>query len=187
MLVGRHLQQVFGKREKFVLTLRLVEGLDGRKMSKSYDNCVYLTDEPSDMYGKLMSLKDELVPAYFDVCTDVSPDEVADILAGHPKIANMRLGREIVALYHSSEPAQRAEEDFTTTFSGGGVPENISTAPAGKLRDMVVDLSTSELRRLVEQGAVSFVLSGKKIESIDAQIEPGEVIRIGKHTFLKAQ
>jgi tyrosyl-tRNA synthetase len=187
MLAGRHLQQVFGKREKFVLTTRLIEGLDGRKMSKSYNNCVYLTDEPNDMYGKLMSLKDELVSTYFDVCTDISSDEVKEILSGHPKEAKMRLAREIVTMYHSAEAAQKAEEDFANTFSDGGVPENVPTVPPGKLRDIVTDLSMSELRRLVDQGAVSSVLSGKKIESIDEEIVGGEVIRLGKHKFLKAE
>lgn len=184
MLAGRHLQQTSGKREKFVLTTRLIEGTDGRKMSKTYDNCVYLEDTPSNMYGKLMSVKDELIKTYFEVATDISSDTIRQILSGHPKEAKMRLAREIVTLYHGKNAAAKAEADWHNTFSGGGVPADIPTVKRGKLRDIVQDISTSELRRLVEQGAVSSVLSGKKVESIDAEIAD-DVIRIGKHRFIK--
>ncbi len=184
MLAGRHLQQTSGKRDKFVLTTRLIEGTDGRKMSKTYDNCVYLEDAPSDMYGKLMSVKDKLVKTYFEVATDVASDSITQILSGHPKEAKMRLARELVALYHGKGAAAKAEADWQNTFSGGGVPADVPTVKGGKLRDIVKDISTSELRRLVEQGAVSSVLTGKKVDSIDTEIA-NDVIRIGKHRFLR--
>ncbi len=184
MLAGRHLQQVMGKRDKFVLTTKLLEGTDGRKMSKSFNNCVYLDDAPSDMYGKLMSVKDELLPVYFESATDLSMEECAEILKGHPKEAKMRLAREIITMYHSKAAAEKAEADWTNTFSEGGVPEDVQTVSAGKLRDIVEGVSMSELRRLVEQGAVSSVVSGNKIESIEAEIK-NDTIRIGKHRFLK--
>ncbi|MEI7719689.1 MAG: tyrosine--tRNA ligase [bacterium] len=189
MLAGRHLQRAFGKREKFVLTLRLIEGLDGRKMSKSYNNCVYLDDVPADMYGKLMSLKDELVPGYFEICTDVPEGEIKQILAGHPKEAKMRLAREIVTMYHNTEAAQKAEEDFTNTFSDGGVPENIPEVVVEKgstLLDALTTLgdSKSELRRLLEAGAVGEV-EGEKLTEGTAAITKDTTLRIGKHRFLK--
>ncbi|MBY0472971.1 tyrosine--tRNA ligase [Patescibacteria group bacterium] len=184
MLAGRHLQQAMGKRDKFVLTTKLLEGTDGRKMSKSFNNCVYLDDAPSDMYGKLMSVKDELLPVYFESATDIPMEEAAEILKGHPKEAKMRLAREIVTMYHNRAAAEKAEADWTNTFSDGGVPENIPTVSAGKLRDLVEGVSMSELRRLVEQGAVSSVISGNKIESIEAEIK-NDTLRIGKHRFLK--
>jgi tyrosyl-tRNA synthetase len=174
-----------GKRDKFILTTRLIEGLDGRKMSKTYDNCVYLEDEPADMYGKIMAVKDELVGAYFETATGVPMGEVEEILKGHPKEAKMRLGREIVAMYHDAAAAQKAENDWQNTFSQGGVPANIPTVAAGKLRDIVDGVSMSELRRLVDAGAVSYVESGEKVPSIDAEVKG--VIRIGKHRFLKAE
>ena len=127
MLAGRHLQQTSGKREKFVLTTRLIEGTDGRKMSKTYDNCVYLEDTPSNMYGKLMSAKDELIKTYFEVATDISSDTIRQILSGRPKEAKMRLAREIVTLYHGKNAAAKAEADWHNTFSGGGVPADIPT------------------------------------------------------------
>ena len=184
ILAGRHLQQAFNKRDKFVLTTKLIEGTDGRKMSKTYENAVYLDDAPSEMFGKLMSIKDELVKTYFEVLTDLSADEIEKILAGHPKESKMRLAREIVGTYHGADAATKAENDWQNTFSGGGVPADVPVVGRGKLRDIVKDISTSELRRLVAQGAVSSVLSGKKIESIDAEIA-NDVIRIGKHKFIK--
>ena len=185
MLSGRHLQERMGKRDKFILTTRLIEGLDGRKMSKTYDNCVYLEDEPADMYGKIMAVKDELVGAYFETATGVPMGEVEEILKGHPKEAKMRLAREIVAMYHDAAAAQKAEDDWQTTFSQGGVPANVPTVAAGKLRDIVDGVSMSELRRLVDAGAVSYVESGEKVPSIDAEVKG--VIRIGKHRFLKVE
>ena len=95
----------------------------------------------------------------------------------------MRLAREIVTMYHSKELAEKAQQDWENTFSKGEVPEDAPTIPAGKLRDIVSDVSTSELRRLVEQGAVSYV-GGEKITTIDEEVREG-TIRIGKHRFLK--
>jgi tyrosyl-tRNA synthetase len=183
MLAGRHLQERMGKREKFVLTTKLIEGLDGRKMSKTYDNCVYLEDAPGDMFGKLMSIKDSLTATYFECATNVPKAEYEQVLAGHPKEAKMRLAKEIVTMYHGAAAAQKAQDDWQHTFSDGGVPSDAPTAAPGKLRDIVKDISTSELRRLVEQGAVSYV-GGEKILSIDAHISSG-TLRIGKHRFLK--
>lgn len=191
MLAGRHLQHAFGKREKFVMTTKLVEGLDGRKMSKSYNNCVYLDDAPEDMYGKLMSLKDELVRTYFEIATDVPATEVDQVLLGHPKEAKMRLAREIVTMYHSKDAAEAAEKSFTAAFSNGGIPENIKERlvniyDKSTLRAVLDDevKSVSELRRLVSAGAVSEV-GGEVFSTIDALIERDMVIRIGKHRFLK--
>ncbi len=185
ILAGRHLQQAFNKRDKFVLTTKLIEGTDGRKMSKTYDNAVYLDDAPSEMFGKLMSIKDELVKTYLEVLTDVSGEEIHKILSGHPKEAKMHLAREIVGMYHNKDAAKKAQDDWTNTFSEGGVPADAPTAAAGKLRDVVKDISTSELRRLVEQGAVS-VVGGAKITSIDSEVVSG-TIRIGKHRFIKIE
>ncbi len=101
----------------------------------------------------------------------------------------MRLAREIVAMYHSAEAAAKAQADWQNTFSEGGVPEDAPTvivAPGARLRDAVKDISMSELRRLVEQGAVSSVLSKNKLISIDAPVGD-DIIRIGKHRFIKIE
>lgn len=189
MLAGRHLQQAFGKREKFVMTTKLIEGLDGRKMSKSYNNCVYLDDAPEDMYGKLMSLKDELVRTYFEITTDVTAAEIDQILAGHPKEAKMRLAREIVTMYHSKEAAQKAEAHFTTAFSEGGVPENVpevSVSLGASFKEALVSLgeSNSELQRLFAAGAVREV-GGEVFTDLKTPITKEMTLRIGKHRFLK--
>lgn len=186
MLAGRHLQQAMGKRDKFVLTTKLIEGIDGRKMSKSFNNCIYLDDAPNDMYGKLMAVKDELIHTYFECMTDVAQSDIATIMAGHPKEAKMRLARELVTMYHGATAAETAERAWVSTFSKGEVPQDVPTATPGKLRDIISDISTSELRRLVEQGAVSYVESGDKITSIEAEIVSG-TLRIGKHRFVKIQ
>ena len=185
MLAGRHLQQAFGKKDKFVLTTKLLEGTDGRKMSKTYNNAVYFDDAPSEMFGKLMSVNDELINTYFEVATDVPMQEVIEMAETHPKERKMRLAKEVVALYHGKDAALKAELNWVKTFSEGGVPDEVPTVSAGKLREIVKDISTSELRRLVEQGAVSYV-GGEKITSIDAEVVGG-TIRIGKHRFLKVE
>ena len=184
VLAGRPMQQHFKQEPQNVILNPLIDGLDGTKMSSSKGNVITLTATPSDMYGKVMSMSDGQVVTYFELCTRVPMDEVARIVAGHPKEAKMRLAREIVTLYHGKNAAAKAEADWVGTFSQGGVPADIPTVSRGKLRDIVQGVSTSELRRLVEQGAVSSVLSGKKIESIDMEIAD-DVIRIGKHKFIK--
>src|SRR3989344_6047333 len=185
VLAGRPLQEHFGQRPQNVVLNPLIDGLDGTKMSSSKGNVINLTAAPADIYGKVMSMADTQVKTYFELCTRVDLGEVEEILAGHPKDAKMRLAHEIVSMYHDAAAAQKAQDDWTNTFSQGGVPQDAPVVPAGKLRDIVKDISTSELRRLVDAGAVSYVESGEKITSIDAEV--AGVIRIGKHRFLKAQ
>ncbi|OGC84450.1 tyrosine--tRNA ligase [Candidatus Adlerbacteria bacterium RIFCSPHIGHO2_12_FULL_53_18] len=181
MLAGRKLQKAFGKREKFVLTTKLIEGTDGRKMSKTYDNAVYLDDVPTEMYGKLMSIKDELVPTYFETLTDVPMAEVAEILKSHPKEAKQRLAKEIVALYHGKGAAEKAEAGFMKPDDA----VSITIMKGQKLRDIAqqLQLSMSEMRRLVDQGAIE-VVGGKKLSAIDAPLM-NTTLKIGKHRFIK--
>lgn len=181
MLAGRQLQEARGKREKFILTTKLIEGTDGRKMSKTYNNAVYLEDAPGDMYGKLMSIKDELVREYFEVLTDVPREEIEAIVQGHPKEAKMRLAKEIVALYHGSEAAKHAGEGFMKPDTA----VEVAIMAATKWRDVAAQLgfSMSELRRLVDAGAIERV-EGGKVESIDEEVE-GTTYKIGKHRFVK--
>lgn len=187
VLAGRHLQSAYGKRDKFVMTTKLLEGTDGRKMSKTYHNAVYLDDAPGEMFGKLMSVNDELVNTYFEVATDVPMQEAVEMQSSmHPKDIKLRLAKEIVSMYHGADAALKAELDWVKTFSEGGVPEDIKEVEGGKLRDIVKDVSMSELRRLVAQGAISSAVTGEKVTSIDAEIR-GDTIRIGKHRFLKVK
>ncbi|MDO8548316.1 MAG: tyrosine--tRNA ligase, partial [bacterium] len=190
MLAGRHLQKVFGKREKFVLTTRLIEGADGRKMSKSYGNCVYLEDVPNEMFGKIMSIKDELTPVYFECMTELPMENIKEIISGHPKDAKVRLACEIVALYHGVDAAVKAEADWRQTFSEGGVPENIQTYSAAKNTLILAALSevfgesNASIRRLFQQTAISEV-GGEIIYNHLTPITRSITLRIGKHRFLK--
>ena len=192
MLAGRELQRAFGKREKFVLTTKLIEGTDGRKMSKTYDNCIYLEDSGVNMYGKIMSMKDEFVSLYFETCTDVPMDEVCEILKDHPKEAKMRLAKEIVALYHGKELAQVVDADFISVFSKGKAPSDIPELTVGdrSITEALVASgiisSKTELRRLIDDGAIRRVPSDERVAEIES-VPAGTVLRIGKHRFVRVQ
>jgi tyrosyl-tRNA synthetase len=188
LLAGRLLQEKFKQETQNILMNPLIEGLDGRKMSSSWGNVIPLTATAQDMYGKVMSMTDEQVPTYFQLCTRVPLAEVSEILKGHPKEAKMKLAHAIVTLYHSKDAADKAQTHFNEAFSEGGVPSDVpirTVAKGSKLRDVVEEVSTSELRRLVDAGAVS-VVGGEKITTIDAVVKPG-VLRIGKHRFLNVE
>ncbi len=189
MLCGRTLQQALGKRDKFVLTVKLLEGTDGRKMSKTYGNCIYLTDEPGDMFGKVMSVRDDLMATYFECCTDVAMEEVKKILKGNPRDAKARLAREIVTLYHGADAATRAEESFNRVFKEKELPENIPEVTVKKgtpLLDVLTQEklapSKSEARRLIAQGGVK--VNDTVVQSTDAPAEQG-IVKVGKRKFLR--
>ncbi len=204
MLAGRTLQKAFGKRDKFVLTTKLIEGTDGRKMSKTYDNCIWLEDSAKEMYGKLMSIKDELIVTYLECVTEMPMAEVKEIeksLKGkmNPKDAKMHLAREVVTLYHGAEAAAHAEGEFTAVFTKHELPEDIKEVKVEK-GSLIVDVmmeeklvtSKSEARRLIEQGGVT--LNEKKVISIDAKAEQGltpealakgVILKVGKRKFVK--
>ena len=189
MLAGRTMQKAMGKREKFVLTTPLIEGIDGRLMSKTYNNCVYLDDEPNDMFGKMMSMNDDLMETYFECCTDVPMNEVKEILAGSPRDAKVRLAKEIVTLYHDAKAADSAAANFDAVFKDGGVPDDmpeVSVKKGSLLIDVLVAEgligSKSEARRLVEQGGIK--KDDVIIDSIESEAEEG-VYKVGKRKFLK--
>lgn len=189
MLAGRTLQQTYGKREKFVLTTKLLEGTDGRKMSKSYDNCVYLDDAPNDMFGKLMSIKDDLMEIYFECSTDAPEKEYKALLKGNPREAKMHLAKEITTLYHGKDAAEAAMQEFINVFSNKQAPTDIPEASIKKgalLIDVLIEHklipSKSEFRRLIEQKGIT--LNETVVEQLDQKAEKG-IVRIGKRKFLK--
>jgi tyrosyl-tRNA synthetase len=203
MLCGRKLQKDYGKREKFVVTTRLIEGTDGRKMSKTYDNCIYLDDSPKDMYGKTLSIKDDLIAVYMECCTDIPMKEILKIEqkmrdGANPKEFKMRLARELVTMYHDEDAAIKAEEEFSSVFAKGGIPEDMPEAKAKK-GEVLIDLlvrekivaSKSEARRLIDQKAVS--IDGELIDTHDFGFEgltpealaKGVIVKVGKRKFVK--
>jgi len=194
---GRIIQKHYKMREQDVVTVQMLEGTDGRKMSSSWGNVIALTDEPADMYGKLMAVRDDLVPKYFLLCSDVPESEIEKIKAGlsdgslHPKDAKMRLAREIVTLYHGASAADSAENAFVNTFSKGEVPtdtQEIKAAATDKLADVLVNAkiisSKSDWRRLVDEGAITLMEKDEKVTDPHALAESG-TFKIGKRRFVK--
>lgn len=192
---GRYIQKHYGKKEQNVLTIQMLEGTDGRKMSTSWGNIITVVDEPNDMYGKIMSLKDELIIKYFTLTTDLSLGEILEIekaitQGDNPKIHKMRLAREIVTMYHSEKAAAKAEEEFESVFAKGALPEDIPeiklnvTDVAQALKDLKIIESKSEWVRLIKENAVS-VHEGNAIT--DPKWVPQEscVLKIGKRRFVK--
>ncbi len=182
-------------KEKFVLTTKLINGTDGRKMSKTYNNCVYLTDSPQEMYGRLLSMPDNLIPLYMECCTDIPMTEVKAceqaLKAGkeNPKVLKMRLAREIVTMYHSKDAAAHAEAEFENVFKNKGLPEDIQEFKASKgmllidaLAESKIVASKSEARRLIEQGGIK--IDDKPVTAVDAKAGMG-IVRVGKRKFLK--
>jgi tyrosyl-tRNA synthetase len=197
MLAGRTLLKAYKDKEKFVLTTPLIEGTDGRKMSKSYGNTIDLTDTPKDMFGKVMSMKDELIIKYFILCTDVPIKEIdeidVDLKKGtNPRDAKMRLGQEIVALYHGVEAATQAQKEFVNMFQKGGLPDEMPEFKMSGERN-IIDLlelcklieSRADGKRLIQQGGVK--IDGDKVEDMAKTIhlKKGMVVQAGKRKFAR--
>lgn len=189
MLAGRTLQAVYGKREKFILTTKLIDGTDGRKMSKMYENCVHLDDEPNNMFGKMMSLNDNLMQTYFECCTDVDLKESAALIKADPRAAKARLAREIVTLYHGKDAAAKAEKEFEAVFTEKGIPEDVKEVKVKK-ESLLLDVllkegliaSKGEGRRLIEQRGVT--VNDVAVTAVDQKVEEG-ICKVGKRKFLR--
>lgn len=199
MLCGRELQRIYHKKEKYILTTPLIPGLDGRKMSKTFGNTINLTDSPNEMYGKLMSLNDDLIIPYFKLCTQVSLTEIEEMEGKlklkkiNPRDLKANLAKEIITIYHSQEVAKKAEKEFERIFREKKFPSKI---PEFKIKEKSLDLlnllsktklvpSKSEAKRLILQKAVEIngILKEDWREVI--KIEKGMVIKVGKRRFVK--
>lgn len=200
LLMGRTLQKEYGQEPQVAITMPILEGLDGvHKMSKSLGNYVGITDPPGEMYGKIMSLPDELMIRYFELVTAVPAEEVRSIAEGladgrlHPRDVKMRLAREIVSTYHSEAAAERAEAEFIRVFRHHDVPEEVPAFRVAPERVWLPRLmveaglaaSTSEARRLIQQGGVK--VDGVPVADPGVEIVPAEgmVIRAGKRRFVR--
>jgi len=190
LLMGRKLQKKYNQPEQDIMTMTLLEGIDGqKKMSKSYGNYIALLDTPEDMFGKIMSIPDDLIKKYFELATDVQNAEVEKII-GDPLKAKKRLAREIVALYHSAKSAQEAQENFVKVFSKGENPEEVQTIKVsnkniiGVLVETGLASSNSEARRLISQAGVKS--NGQVITDSTLILHSGEhLIQKGKRFFIK--
>ena len=207
LLAGRELMEKMGMEPQVCLTLPLLEGTDGvKKMSKSYGNYVGLTDESSDMFGKIMSIPDELMVKYYRLASTASVDEIDRIEAGlaadelHPNKVKRALARNIVAAYYDEAVAQAAEEQFDLVFKNHDVPDDIPEFAAdltsndeGKvylaklLHDAGMAQSAGEARRLIDGGGVK--VNGEQVAAREYNLDPallaGATIQVGKRKFVK--
>ncbi|MCA9369948.1 MAG: tyrosine--tRNA ligase [Pseudomonadales bacterium] len=200
MMMGRTLQKEYNNKEKWVLTTPLIVGTDGRKMSKSYGNFVALTDEPGSMYGKLMSIRDESIMPYFEVLTDTSNEDLRatqDALqAGkNPITTKKQLAHTITQMYHGVKKADEAQEHFEKTVQDNQLPETMPQVSLGKtpltileaLKIIAPDKSSSQLRRLIEEGGVTVFPDEEKPRGVATMIDPVKttVIKLGKRVYVQ--
>ncbi len=201
LLVGRQLQQAFGQEPQVVMTTPLLEGLDGvQKMSKSLDNYVGITEAPSEMFGKLMSISDDLMWRYFDVLSFRTLDDIAGLRKSvdggmNPRDAKFELATEIVARFHDVAMAKAAKIEFIARFQQGAMPEEMPElklqAEDGQLgiahilKGAGLVSSTSEAFRMIKQGAVR--IDGERVEDRSLQIDAGStsIYQVGRRRFAR--
>ena len=199
LLMGRHLQKSYGlKKQQAVLMMPILEGLDGvQKMSKSLGNYIGVSDEPNDMFGKVLSISDDLMWRYFELLSTKSLDEIAELKKGvedgslHPKKVKEDLALEITARFHSKELADEAKAEFEKVHAKSQIPTDIAEFScdgevwiAKALVDCNIEPSTSQARRDIKQGAVK--INQKKISDMQLQLSSGEyILQVGKRKFAK--
>jgi tyrosyl-tRNA synthetase len=201
MLAGRMIQAHFGQAPHVMLTVPLLMGTDGRKMSKSYGNAIMLTDSPEDVYGKCMRISDELIPGYLELATTLPPDEIDGhlrTLAGgevNPKDIKKVVAWNVTLQYHSEEGAQKGEEAFRQLSEQRQAPVDVPEAEIEvgaeglwfpkALAQLELVKSSGEGRRMIVQGAVS--LDGERVTDPEARLLPcqGVLVRVGKRRYLR--
>ncbi|WP_328597395.1 tyrosine--tRNA ligase [Heliobacterium mobile] len=205
LLVGRVLQKEYGQEPQVALMMPILEGLDGvHKMSKSLGNYIGINESPREMFGKTMSIADELMVRYFELVTRIPSEEIAAIASGlkegslHPRDIKMRLGREIVSLYHGEEAARQAEEEFINIFQKKELPDEIpefvitsdimENGQVSLIKVLVaagLAKSNGEARRKIVEGAVK--VNNQVIKDIQSTVPPeeGTLIRLGKRHFIR--
>jgi len=208
ILMGRNIQKEYGINDvQVALFMPILEGTDGiKKMSKSLGNYIGINEEPNEIYGKTMSIPDEIIIRYFELVTDVHPDEIEKMKnqminnSINPRDLKMRLAREVVGLYHGHEEATKAEENFKLIFQKGDIPDDIeetlinsSELQNGRINILkLLDLSAltpskSEARRLITQGGVK--INKIKVDDVDKVVDliSGDIIQVGKRKFAKVK
>lgn len=202
LLVGRQLQASYGQDPQVVMTLPILEGLDGvQKMSKSLGNYIGIAEPPDEMFGKIMSISDELMWRYFELLSDVTLDEIAgwkhSITEGaNPRDIKFRLAEELIARFHSGDAARQAKENFIARFQKGAIPDRMPELEmagqggaglpiANLLKEAGLVKSTSEALRMIAQGAVR--IDGERVENKGMTIAGGttHVYQVGKRRFAR--
>ncbi len=203
LLMGRHLQQQYGQKPQVVLTMPLLEGLDGvQKMSKSLGNYVGVTDAPEEMFGKIMSISDELMWRWFDLLSFRSSREIAELKqqvadGANPRDIKFLLAEEIITRFHDAAAARRAQADFIQRFQQNRLPDELPEVEleagadglpvAVMLRQAGLTASTSESFRMIQQGAVK--LDGEKVTDRNLRLPAGRVlvVQVGKRKFARVK
>ncbi len=200
LMMGRTVQERYGMEPQVALTVPLLVGTDGsKKMSQSLGNYIGVEDDAKEMFGKTMSLPDATMEHWFQLAADFEPDRVAQIVADvasgamHPNAAKRLLARSVVSLYHGEEEGKNAEAEFDAVFKHGGLPDNVADF---KLSDddpvnlpglirAAFDLSGSEARRMLEQGAVR--IDGETVSDLEVERSAlvGNVLQVGKRRFVR--
>ncbi len=191
---GRIVQKHYGMKEQDVLTVSMLLGTDGRKMSTSWGNVINITDKPNDMFGKVMSIRDDLIIDYYKLCTDLPIGVIESISKDLKEKSNFKdvkvaLAKEIVSMYHSKEEADIAFINFHKVFTEGGVPDNvIEVFSKGKLSDVLIEnnivSSKGEFKKLVSEKAIFFVDEKRIVSDFNENTQKG-VYRVGKRRFIK--
>jgi len=194
LLAGRKMQQLYGQKPQNIITNPLMEGTDGRKMSSSWGNTINLTEKPNEMFGKIMSIKDDLIIRYFVLATRMPMSDIKkyekEIKEGaNPRDFKLKLAYEIVKFYHNEKTAKAAWEYFLKTFSRKETPKDIPLLRV-KSRDIISVLiesgscaSKSDARRLIDQGGIK--INEKRVLSFDQKVKSGDVVQKGKRFFVK--
>jgi tyrosyl-tRNA synthetase len=200
LLVGRDIQRENKMAPQVILTMPILVGTDGiEKMSKSYDNYIGISDSPKDIYGRTLSIPDNVIYNYYEVATDIPLDELAELKlslengSGNPRDIKRKLARILVEMYHSIDAAQKAEEEFDNIFINKGIPEDIPECKFDVGEMTIIDLiahvnfapSKGEARRLIQQGGVS--IDGDKITDIHQAVifDSEKILKVGKRKFMK--
>lgn len=193
MLVGRELQREFKEEPQVILTLPLLEGTDGvKKMSKSLDNYIGITEPPSEIFGKTMSISDELMLRYYELLTDFSLDEIK---AMHPKEAKKKLASLLVSRFYNQEAAKAAETEFESVFKEGKLPQDIELRVFATKEIGIIDLlvktglvsSKSEARRVIQQKGVRIGEETVSSDKYMVKLDTEKVINVGKRKFLRVR
>ncbi|HSH25371.1 MAG TPA: tyrosine--tRNA ligase, partial [Massilibacterium sp.] len=201
VLMGRHLQEEYGKNKQVAMTLPLLEGLDGeRKMSKSLGNYIGIDEEPNEIFGKSMSIPDELMIKYYELATQIPMDEIEAMKNGlkdgtvHPRDAKMKLGYTFVEMYHGIEAAEQALNHFKTVFQQNALPDDIEEVKwegdeevwvVKLLVDLGMQSSNGEARRMIQNGGVKINQQKVTDNQMQVKLKDGMIVQVGKRKFKK--
>jgi len=192
---GRDVQRLFNQKPQDIMTFKMLDGLDGRKMSTSWGNVVNITDKPNDMFGKLMSMKDDMINSYFELCTQLSLEEIKELQKNNknPRDLKAILAKEIISLYHDKKEAEKAEKEFEKVFKDKETPTDIREFFCPKDGYSILEIlphldlakSKAEAKRLIQQKGVK--VDNQVVDNIhfEVKVKEGLIIQVGKRHFAK--